>query len=235
MGTPGPSQEYPASMHGKAWQPPKPPQFTTQVQKGGGKIQRRFKATHSSDHSCDKREEESEKINTAFKGLLDPVGKLSLGVYRIVFANSYGAGPTAPTISAPAPAIVPMATNSIPAAMLSAGPASTSTITGSPMPTTLPALGSTTIQNTIYDSIPTSARAWACTSLLHPYRTLQLHHSGLVFVSAIWFLPISFPSLSFSEFGNYRESTPPKRPLEAMIGSGFPSGWRKTLGNVAVG
>ncbi|KAJ7214691.1 hypothetical protein C8J57DRAFT_1255696 [Mycena rebaudengoi] len=35
---PGPLQEYLASMHGKAWQSPKPPQFTTQVQKGGGNI-----------------------------------------------------------------------------------------------------------------------------------------------------------------------------------------------------
>ncbi|KAJ7488185.1 hypothetical protein FB451DRAFT_1529308 [Mycena latifolia] len=28
---------------------------------------------------------------------------------------------------------------------------------------------------------------------------------------------------TFNEFGNYREGTPPKRPLEAIMGSGFPS------------
>ncbi|KAJ7280954.1 hypothetical protein C8J57DRAFT_1464294 [Mycena rebaudengoi] len=81
---PSPLQEYLASMHGKAWQSPKPPQFTTQVQKVYGtgseqnhrewvqavgditsssvQIQKRFEVTHSSDHSCNEREEESEKI-----------------------------------------------------------------------------------------------------------------------------------------------------------------------------
>jgi hypothetical protein len=36
VGAPAPSQEYPASMHGKALQNPKPPQFTTQLQPGMG-------------------------------------------------------------------------------------------------------------------------------------------------------------------------------------------------------
>ncbi|KAJ6578208.1 hypothetical protein B0H19DRAFT_1122684, partial [Mycena capillaripes] len=154
------------------------------------------------------------------------------------------APPTISAIPASTPATAPAATNTIPGATLSAGLTSTNAIPGLTTPasstTSSTSAMSTTIQNTIFGAIPTfrsadvlpvhasSAHTAPSTSAVHASSSTcpsgSSQSSSLHTLFADDYYASSTAGLeSFNEFGNYRERTPPKRPLEAMIGSGFPS------------